>query len=135
MWDVTKLYEGRMRDAPPDERVGRHSIRVFMETIGTPFDEPLVDFGLFERVMDEVGLEPLPPQVADELGLPGAGSSFEDAFADLQDRYAMETAAAAVTEAGGTLHADPRISEALSMTERHKEYSFMNRWFAFRRRP
>lgn len=113
-----------------EDRTGKR-IRVYMETIGQALDEYLVDFELFEKVMDEVGLEPISKDVSERMGFPSVddmvagGGTFEDAYADMVEKAALGKAAG---------ENDKGVSAALSMSDVHKEYSFMNRWFVFRKR-
>lgn len=122
MWHVQKLYDGRMADAPIADRTG-YKIRVYVESIGHVVDEFLVDFELLDAVMSDVGLERATPDALGLLGLPGSTGGFADLFESMRDHAAGERVS------------DHRITNALSMTDAHKRYSFLNRWFVYQKKP
>lgn len=131
MWRISKMYdEDDAEGARGGERTGL-KINVYMEKIGQAFDEFLVDFALFVRVMKEHGMVPVTRDEAAALGLPEdhegleVGGSFEDAFADMQHDV--------VAKGGEGRVDDKRVRAALTMTEKQKQYSFLNRWFVFKK--
>ena len=125
VWHLTKQFEGRLADVTPVEaRVGR-TVRVYMETIGQAIVEHLVDHALLCKAMDRAGFAPLPADEAAALGLPAASGTFDQLFDLLADRHGAQAGA------GG--HLDRKLASALRMSDVHKRYSFMNRWFAFKK--
>jgi hypothetical protein len=120
MWHVQKLYKGGLRDAPLLDRTGR-KVRVFMESIGQAVDEYLVDFELLNWVMAEVGLTPVTESSREDLGLLTSTGGFGELFDDMREHVARE---------GET---DRRVASALSMSDTHKRYSFLNRFFVFQK--
>jgi len=124
LWHIGRRYEGRLGDRPVQERVGL-KVRVYVETIGQSLDEYLVDYTLLEMAMEEAGLRPVGREAQQELGLGASTGGFEGLFHDMQEFVAGEDGKSK----------DPRLSQALQMTEAQRRYSFLNRWFVFRKSP
>lgn len=134
LWNITKLYEdtvvpeenkkrrkkvggGGITDQDP--RIGK-KIRVFVETIGQPLDEYLMDFSLLKEVMAEKGIFPMAPAEAVKLGFNTADGFFDDLYREMASKNLNS--------------ANPNIKVALQMSDAEKEYSFMHRWFVFTKR-
>mgnify|MGYP000580071633 CR=1 FL=1 len=124
MWHVEKMYSGRLSEKVIAERTGI-VIRVFMESIGHAVDEFLVDFELLTAIMCDTGLYPASTTSLEKLGLRSHTGMFSELFEDMRD-YAAEKGVDGIKDA--------RILNALSMTDTHKRYSFMNRWFVFEKK-
>jgi len=121
MWHVQKMYTGRLADQPIAMRTG-HTIRVFIESIGHAVDEYLVDFELFNAAMQEAGMYPVSPESQAVLGMEGSDGSFRTLYEDMRDFAAQESVL------------DQRLKNALTMTDTHKQYSFLNKWFVYQKR-
>lgn len=138
-WKITRKYE---TPSPPQSSAfaasssfdpyGRR-IDVYVDSIGQTLPEYLVDFALLVRVMAEAGLVPIPSPECKSLGLIGgeATGMFEDAFVAIERRVGPNAAANAANGINGI----PKgvIEAVQTMTDDEKRYSFLNRWFAFKK--
>jgi hypothetical protein len=109
IWSITKQYEG---DALPatSEGLGK-KIDVEFISIGQKLSEYLVSWTYLQSKMSEIGLELLNDDELEELGLSHSSNTF-----NVSHRMAEE---------GGDRYA---------MSDSQKQFSFLNRWFIFRRR-
>ncbi len=125
VWQIMRLYEKLSQDNPIDN-VGL-KIRVFMESIGQAMVEYLVDINLLVATLAEVNIHPLSPEECAQVF--GGGDTkkmstgmFSDLFADMMQCNASSS------RLGGDA-----LALARNMDDVEKEYSFLNRWFVFRR--
>jgi hypothetical protein len=110
MWSVEKLY-----DSLPDELtlpdsdggLGR-KIKVNFITIGDGHEEYLVNFVYLRSRLAEMGIDILTSEELTGLGLKEASGMFKKLY----------------DEMGGRFNMSPKL----------REYSFLNRWFIYRRR-
>jgi hypothetical protein len=110
MWSVEKLY-----DSLPDELtlpdsdggLGR-KIKVNFITIGDGHEEYLVNFVYLRSRLAEMGIDVLTSEELTGLGLKEASGMFKKLY----------------DEMGGRFNMSPKL----------REYSFLNRWFIYRRR-
>lgn len=118
VWAIWKDYDGPW-DAPK-KNLGKQ-VTVYIETINKRIPEYLVDYDLLTMAMAEHDIHPLSAQEAQHLGLPNAASTgmFDTLFRNLE------------AQPRNTLH--PALANALTMSDVEKAYSFMNRWFVFRK--
>lgn len=102
-----------------DPRIAR-KVAVFVETIGQPLDEYLVDYSLLRDIFAEKGIVPVPGAECARLGLAGGAPSgfFDDLYRDMTLAPASSSS----------------VQVALQMSDAEKEYSFMHRWYAFVKR-
>jgi hypothetical protein len=111
IWSIAKKYDDMAGIVPPtDEGLGR-SIDVNFISIGETYTEYLVSFPYFEERMNSIGFELLTREEMDEMGLQNSTNMFGDSHkmaASLGLNYPMA----------------PVI----------QTFSFLNRWFIFRRR-
>lgn len=117
VWSVRKMYDAFSTD--PTQNYNKR-IEVYMETINRQISEFLVDFELLARELAKHNILPLNENEYKELGLPGSTGLFGDLYAAMVN-YAQSGAS------------DRFLASALSMTDTEKQYSFMNRWFVFRK--
>jgi hypothetical protein len=118
LWNIEKMYaDGTKRTKSIKIGIGK-KIRVFVETIGQPMDEYLVDFSLMKEVFAEKGLYPMSASEAAKLNFKGSDGYFDDLYREMT----------AVPGSNGN------IDTALQMSDAEKEYSFMHRWFVFVKR-
>lgn len=108
IWTITKKYDEALVDS--DAGLGR-AIDVGFISIGELYTEYLVSYPYLVSRLAEIGLEPLN---ADELGVLGLHNS-TNMFGD---SYAMAAAS----------------GRAFPMSPIVRQFSFLNRWFIFKRR-
>jgi hypothetical protein len=111
IWSIVKKYDDGSGIVPPtDAGLGR-AIDVNFISIGEKYTEYLVSFPYLSERMKDVGFEPLNEDELGELGLPASSMIFKETH-DM---------------AAATGHPFP-------MSPAVKTFSFLNRWFVFRRR-
>lgn len=108
-WAITKRYGSAIGSTVPPSAVGLGlAIDVDFISVGETRTEYLVSWPFLQAMLATAGLEPLTVEECVELGLPASSQMFRSTWTEQGERWAM--------------------SEAM------KEYSFMNRWFVFKRR-
>ena len=110
IWSIRKNYD--MSDFNPDESSIGVPVDVRFVSIGEEYTEYLVNFDYLTLRLREIGFELLTP--AELAGFPGLKHSTNM----FQNSYNM------AAEAG----------HVYNMTNAEKEFSFLNRWFIFKRR-
>jgi hypothetical protein len=105
VWNITKRY-GTSTLAPNASGLGL-AIDVDFISIGETHTEYLVSWAYLQERMSEIGLELLTPEDQAAMGLSASSQLFKDALESAGKRYDM--------------------SDAL------KRYSFLNRWYIFKR--
>jgi predicted NAD-dependent protein-ADP-ribosyltransferase YbiA (DUF1768 family) len=109
LWSIKKSYE--TEDLPADDSSIGHAIDVTFASIGMEHREYLVNFDYFTRRLQEIGFEHLN---AEELRAAGLKQS---------------------TNLFGASYEMARKGRILfPMTDTEKKFSFLNRWFLFKRR-
>lgn len=109
IWTITKQYDGDELPATA-EGLGK-KIDVEFISIGQKLSEYLVSWTYLQTKMAEIGLELLNDDELRELGLSHSSNTFRASH-----RMAEEN------------------GERYAMTDSQKQFSFLNRWFIFRRR-
>lgn len=111
LWAITKQYDDKTGIVPPnDEGLGR-AIDVNFISIGEAYREYLVSFPFLVEQMKTIGLEPLTEEELGELGLAASSNMFSES-------HAM---------AAG-------LGKIYPMIPVIQKFSFLNRWFIFKRR-
>ena len=111
LWTITKQYDDKTGIVPPtDEGLGR-AIDVNFISIGEAYREYLVSFPFLVEQMKAIGFEPLNEEELGEFGLVNSSNMFSES-------HAM---------AAG-------LGKAFPMLPVVQRFSFLNRWFIFRRR-
>jgi hypothetical protein len=111
IWTITKKYDSSMHTLPSDETGLGKPIDVGFISIGEAKTEYLVSWPYFERRMNEIGLELLNADELVTLGLQHSTNLFSAS-------YDMAVAS----------------GKTFPMSASMKTFSFLNRWFIFRRR-
>ena len=126
IWQIMRMYDA-LNKTDPLANVGL-KIRVFMESIGQAMVEYLVDINLLVAALAEVGIHPLTPDECTLLfGKKGDTAKmstglFSELYADMVEHITTSK------------KPDTGLELARNMDDVEKEYSFLNRWFVFRRR-
>ena len=126
-WRITRQYPmtTTKEGGKDDDRFGRR-IDVLMDSIGREMPEFLVDLGDLDAALSRAGLRPPTPEEASELALfpgsprPGTGL-FDGLFEAMRRAYPVASAP----------NTPPAVAEGLKMSDREKQYSFLNRWFVY----
>jgi SAM-dependent methyltransferase len=109
IWTIQKRYEENSLP-PTDEGLGK-AIDVSFISIGNTYTEYLVSWPYLQERLGAIGLELLNPEELAELGLQHSTNMFGES-------YEMSA----------------RNGRAFPMTPTIKQFSFLNRWFIFKRR-
>jgi SAM-dependent methyltransferase len=115
IWDIKKSYDKFDLDNP-ENNYGL-KIEVYMETINKRSPEYLVDFRLLENELAKQGIRALTENECKELDVASFSGTFKDLFKLMIDSN------------WNSYH----IDSAKKMKDEEKSYSFMNRWFIFRK--
>lgn len=109
IWSIKKNYEGGSDDvlAPNDTGLGK-AIDVYFMSIGEEHREYLVNWEYLVMRMREIGCELLQADEIAKMGLRDSSEKFNEAYKGVSTKFPM--------------------SKAL------QDYSFLNRWFIFKRR-
>ena len=109
LWRITKEYEA---DELPDGEAGFGlPVNVYFKTIGSEHQEFLVPFKLLEDSMRLAGCELLSQEELREVGLTHSTSRFDASYAMAE-----------------------KAGQTYTMGKAAKQFSFMNRWFVFKRK-
>jgi hypothetical protein len=108
VWSIKKLYD-TLDDAAGDLNFGK-KILVFMESINRPIVEYLVDFELLVSELEKKDIVPLNKEECVSLGIVSSSGTFRDMYEELQ------------------------ANNTELMSDEEKQYSFLNRWFVFKKR-
>lgn len=112
VWLLTKRYgSGIGASVPPSEAGLGLAIDVDFISIGETHTEYLVSWAYLQSMMATAGLELLTAEECAEIGLPASSQMFSETWS--------------AADAAGQTYA---------MTEAVRRYSFLNRWYVFRRR-
>jgi len=111
LWNIKKLYANN-----GDIKLGEQ-IEIYMESIGKPIKEYLVDFNLLRNKLAEKGIDVLTPEECADFKIEKSVDSF---------KYSYNKVVA--SSDNSLLARDIRV-----MTEQEKEYSFLNSWFIFKK--
>ena len=113
LWMIQKKYNefNKYDKNKPLENVGKQ-ISVYVETINQLIDEYLVDYELLKYKLGQYNIRPLKDVDLKALNLDTSSGSFEDIFNHFSKNKKN------------------KIDE---MSQVHKEYSFLNRFFIFKK--
>lgn len=109
IWSITKQYEDNELPAT-EEGLGK-KIDVEFISIGQKLSEYLVSWNFLQSKLASIGLELLNDEELRELGLDASSNTFKTSY-----RMAEES------------------GKRFVMSDAQKQFSFLNRWFIFRRR-
>lgn len=109
LWKISKKYEAD--EIPADDEAFGMPIDVEFISIGLPHREYLVPFGLLLKKMASIGCELCSPDELAALGLKASTEMFGDSHA-----------------------AAAKGGRKFPMTKAVEQFSFLNRWFVFRRK-
>jgi hypothetical protein len=119
IWGVQKLYTNE--EFNDDNTSLNYKIKVYQETINKSFDEYLVNFDYFVRIMENYGFQVIQDQDAADIGFPSGLGLFEELFQDMNKK----------------IKTNPRTKghygTAQNMSDNEKEISFKNRYFIFKK--
>ena len=110
IWNIKKLYSNNR-----GIKLGEQ-IEVFMESIGQPIKEYLVDFNLLQTKLAEKGIFPLNKDDCEKFGIDKSIENFKTTFAKVASIKPQTSL----------------LREIADMSEVEKEYSFLNTWFIFK---
>jgi hypothetical protein len=109
LWSIVKKYD--VPELADDDTSVGMAVDVEFITIGTPHTEYLVNFKYLTKRLADIGFELLTEAELAELGLRNSTSLFSDSYKMAEER-----------------------GRKYPMTDDVKTFSFLNRWFIFRKR-
>lgn len=109
VWSITKQYEAD--DIPDDEDALGLAIDVEFVTIGATHREYLVPYGFLKKAMEAIGCEELDADEIRKAKLPGSTALFEASWNQAK-----------------------KAGQNYVMPDAVQRFSFLNRWFVFRRK-
>lgn len=111
LWNIKKLYVNNK-----DIKLGEQ-IEIYMESIGKPIKEYLVDFNLLKTKLAEKNIEMLRPEDCSAFNIDKSIESFKTSYGKVVN-----------SEDKSQLAKDIRV-----MSQEEKDYSFLNSWFIFKK--
>ena len=122
LWQIEKKYDSYEQDSKGNENLGKH-IDVYVETINKIIPEYLVDFELFKRKLSKYNIHLV--DVKTETNIKVKASHSSGSFGMLWDTMVQ-------SNKKGYKHW--AVTNAIdNMDDVIQEYSFMNRWFIFKK--
>lgn len=115
IWNIRKMYDDFDTNRPHNNYGLK--VDVYMETINQRMSEYIVDFQLLEEELSKFGIRSLTVEESKDLVVDNYTGTFKDLFekmtsSGMRNRF---------------------IDNALNMSQEEKDYSFMNRWFIFKK--
>lgn len=111
VWNIKKLYSNNRTI-----KLGEQ-IEVFMESIGQPIKEYLVDFNLLQSKLAAKGIFPLNDEDCAKFGIDKSIENFKTTFSKVLTVKQQSAL----------------MREIADMSDVEKEYSFLNTWFIFKK--
>ena len=124
IFSVEKQYNMSIEEFPADETSVGMPVNVFLESIGQPIIEYLVQFDYLVRLMEKYGFQLVEKDEAKSLGFPDGSGRFDLLFKMMQQEQKK-------AEMAG--EKEPFTREALYMTPEVKAVSFLYRYFIFKK--
>ena len=121
VFELTKRYKSSIDRFPADETSVGLKIQVYQESIGKPFNEYLVNFTYFIRMMEFYGFVIATNDDAKKIGIPNGTGMFSELFQSM------------VKEINGSRKMKQFYDNADKMTENERFVSLMNRYFVFKK--
>ncbi len=119
IYELTKKYNETA--FPDDEQSLGYAIDMYQESINKTFQEYLVNFVFFTRMMENYGFALVKREEARNMGLPNGTGMFKELYVQMMDE----------------IKRDPTVRDnyrfAHTITEEEKTISFMNRYFVFKK--
>jgi len=109
LWNIRKMYD--VEELVPNEDSLGLTINVNFISIGSPHDEYLVSFPYFVTLMKDAGMELLSESELKEINLKYSTNLFSESY-----------------------EMSKKIGKNYIMSDAVKQFSFLNRWFIFRKK-
>ena len=124
IFSVEKQYNMSIEELPVDETSVGKPINVFLESIGQPIIEYLVQFEYLVRLMENYGFQLVEKDEAKSMGFPDGSGRFDLMFKMMQQEQKK-------AEMAGEKELFTR--EAIYMSPEEKAVSFLYRYFIFKK--
>jgi mRNA (guanine-N7-)-methyltransferase len=115
LWDIRKDY--KVFDNKDSDKNYGLKIDVYIETINKRVTEYIVDFRLLEKELAKYDIRPLNNKECKELNVTSSSGSFKELFKLMKSSSVKSY----------------HIKSATEMSDQEQHYSFMNRWFIFKK--
>jgi len=119
MWDIKKMYESE--EFLDDESSLGYKIDVYQESINKTFSEYLVNFEFLIKTLEHYGFVPLNKFEAKKMGFNESIGSFKSLFNLMEEDVHHRKIKS------------KDIGEALKMSVKEKQISFLNNYFIFKK--
>ena len=119
IWELIKEYDQEIFE--DDESSLGYTVSVYQDSINKYFDEFLVNFDYFERVMENQGFKLLTREEEAEVGFPASTGNFKILFEQTRLRAEQDS------------YYRRKIGKTLHMNADEKYISFLNRYFIFKK--
>lgn len=119
IWEIIKDYDQEVFE--DDETSLGYTVSVYQDSINKYFDEFLVNFDYFERVMENQGFKLLTDDELSELGFPSSSGNFKALFEQTRIKAEQDS------------YYRRKIGKTLQMNDNEKFISFLNRYFIFKK--
>jgi len=118
IFELTKGYANTIEAFPSNEQSIGMAIQVYQESIDKTFEEYLVNFVFFERLMEDYGFVSLTESENQTIGIAHSNGSFEQLYRNMEN-----------------IHRDRRsdYGQAFTMSKEEKTISFLNQYFIFKK--
>jgi mRNA (guanine-N7-)-methyltransferase len=118
IFELTKGYANTIEAFPSGPESIGMAIQVYQESIDKTFEEYLVNFVFFERLMEDYGFVSLTESENQTIGIAHSNGSFEQLYRNMEN-----------------IHRDRRsdYGQAFTMTKEEKTISFLNLYFIFKK--
>ena len=118
IFELTKGYANAIETFPSGPESIGMAINVYQESIDKTFEEYLVNFVFFERLMEDYGFVSLTESENQTIGIVNSNGSFEQLYRNMEN-----------------IHRDRRsdYGQAFTMTKEEKTISFLNQYFIFKK--
>ena len=118
IFELTKGYANTIEAFPSNEKSIGMAINVYQESIDKTFEEYLVNFVYFERLMEDYGFVALTESENQTIGIAHSNGSFEQLYRNMEN-----------------IHRDRRsdYGQSFTMTKEEKTISFLNQYFIFKK--
>lgn len=124
IWTIKRKF-----NLPYNQNQTGQAINVFMDTINQSIDEYLVDYNHLKNELSKYNIHPLTDEECEELGVSSSTAMFSESFDEMK-RYVIDNKKK-LTEREKWMN---DVVTRMSQSPSEKQFSFLNRWFIFKKK-